>query len=156
RVNLQNLKSGLRVRDADFDLSIEPARTTEGRIEHLGNIRRAHHDDLAARQETIHQAEELSHNALLNLTGYLGALGRNGIDLVDEQDRGRSTCGFFEDLAKLGLTLAVELPHDLRAVEVNEVHTALGCNGARKECLARARWAVQQHAFGREYSETLE
>ena len=64
--------------------------------------------------------------------------------------------GFFEHLAELGLTLAVELPHDLRAVEVNEVHSAFSRHGASEKRLAGARRAVQQHAFRREDAEALE
>ena len=59
---------------------------------------------------------------------------------------------FLEDLAELGLTLAVELPHDLRAVEMNEVHAAFGCYGAGKQGFAGTWRTVQQHAFGRENS----
>ena len=38
---------------------------------------------------------------------------------------------FLENLAELGLTLAVKLAHDLRAIEMNEVNAAFSGHGAR-------------------------
>ena len=66
RVDSKNLQPRLRVRNADFDFAIEAARTPQRGIEHLGNIRRADDDDLAARHEAIHQAEKLRHDALFD------------------------------------------------------------------------------------------
>ena len=100
--------------------------------------------------------EQLRHDALLDLAGDVGALRRHGVDLVDEQDRRRAARRFLEDLAELGLALAVELPHDLRAVEVNEVDAAFGGDRAREQRLARARRTVEQHALRREDAQPLE
>ena len=61
-----------------------------------------------------------------------------------------------EHLAKFSLALAVELPHDFRTVEVNEVHAAFGRYGAGQQSFARARRAVQQDALRRQNSQTFE
>ena len=103
RVNLQDLKPSLSIGNTDLNLSIEPARATERWIQHLGNIGGAHDDDLAAGQEAIHQTQELSHDPLFDFTGHLGAFGRDGVNLVDEENRRRSTRRLLEDLSKLGL-----------------------------------------------------
>ena len=141
---------------ADFDFAIEAPGPPQRRIEHFGNVGGADDDHLAARHEAVHQAEQLRDDALFDLAGHFGALGRDGVDLVDEEDRRRAPRGFLEDLAELGLALAVELPHDLGAVEVNEVHAALGGDGAGQQRLAGAGRAVQQHALRRENAQPLE
>ena len=69
---------------------------------------------------------------------------------------GARRAGFLEDLAELGFAFAIELPHDLGAVEVNEVHAALGGDRAGEQRLARAGRAVQQHALRREDAQPLE
>ena len=62
----------------------------------------------------------------------------------------------FEDLAELALALAVELPHDLRTVEMDEVHAAFCGNGSGKKGLACSWRSAQQHALRREDAEPLE
>ena len=59
---------------------------------------------------------------------------------------------FFEDLAELGFTLAIKLSHDLRAVEMNEVHATLSRYSARQQGLACA-WSGHRAArpSGREF-----
>src|SRR5208337_2544896 len=118
----EDLQTCLSIRNANFDFAIEAARTPQRRIQHLGNVGGADDDDLAARDEAVHQAEKLRHDALFNLPGDLGAFGSHGIDLIDEEDRGRVARRFLKNLAEFSLALAIKLPHDFRAVEVNEVH----------------------------------
>src|SRR5580704_12509574 len=115
-VDPQDLQSRLSVRNADFDFAIEAARTPQRRIKDLGDVGRADDDDLAARDETIHQAQKLSHHPLLYLAYHFGAFGSHGVDLVDKENRRSMSGCFLEDLAKFGFALAVELPHDLGAV----------------------------------------
>src|SRR5580704_1288092 len=139
-MNSENLKPCLRIRNTDFDFAIEAARTSKCGIEYLGNICRTDDDDLSAGHETIHQAEKLCYNALFDLATHFGALGGHRVNLVDEENRRRMACSFFEDLAELGLAFTIELPHDLRAVEVNEMHTALSSHSAGEKRLTRTRW----------------
>src|SRR5208283_1901505 len=130
--------------------------TPQSRVKHLGDVGRTDDDDLAARDKAVHQAEKLRHNALFDLADHFGAFGRHSIDLVDEEDRRRVARRFLEDLAELGLALAVELPHNFRAVEVNEVHAAFRRYGAGEQGLACAWRTVQQHTLRRENSQPLE
>ena len=101
RVDLEDLQPAWRVRHADLDLAIEAARPSQRRIEHLGDVGGADDDHLAARDEAVHQAEQLRDDALLDLADDLGALGRDGVDLVDEEDRRRAARRLLEDLAEL-------------------------------------------------------
>src|ERR1039458_9363842 len=126
RVDPEDLQPCLSIRNANFDFAIEATGTPQRRVKNLGDVGRTDDDDLAACDKTIHQAEKLRHYALFNLASHFGAFGSHGVDLVDKENRRRVARRFLENLAKLGLALAVELPHDLRAVEVNEMHAAFG------------------------------
>ena len=156
RVDFQNLQPRLRVRHADFDFAIEAAGPAERRIEDFRNVRRAHHDHLAARHESVHQTQKLRYDALFDFADDVGALRRDGVDLVDEENRRRMACRFLEDLSELRLALPVELPHDLGAVEMDEVDAALRGDGAREQRLAGAGRTVQENALRREDAEALE
>ena len=155
RVNLQDLQPRLRVGHADFDFAIESPGTPQRRIENFGNIGGADDDHLAARHETIHQAEQLRHHALFDFAGNFGALGSHRVDLVDKKNRGSAARRFFKHFAELGFALAVKLAHDFRAVQGNEVHAAFRRHGARQQGFSRARRAVQQHALRCENSQPL-
>jgi hypothetical protein len=82
--------------------------------------------------------------------------GATGVDFVDEQNRRRAPCRFLEHLSELRLALPVELPHDLGAVQVDEVDAALGRDRAGQQRLAGAGRAVEQHALRRENPQLLE
>src|SRR5438034_429615 len=71
RVDLEDLKPGLRVRDADLDLAIEASGSSERGIKNLRDVRGADHNHLTARHEAVHQTQKLRHDALLDLAGYL-------------------------------------------------------------------------------------
>src|SRR6266852_1125810 len=86
RMDLEDLKPGLGVWDADLDLAIEASGSSERRIQDLRNVRGPDDNDLTARHEPVHQAQELRHDALFDLAGHFGALGCHGVDLVDEKD----------------------------------------------------------------------
>ena len=156
RVNLEDLQPCLGVRDADLDLAIEASRSSERRIQNFGNVRRAHDDDLPAGDEAVHKAQELRDHALLDFAWNLGTLRRHCIYFVDEENRRRAARRFLEYLAELALALAVELPHDLGAVEMDEMHAGFGGYGAGEQRLSGAWRAVQQHALGREDPQPFE
>src|SRR5262245_7822258 len=115
-MDLEDLQACLRVGHADFNLTVETPWPSQCWIQDLGNIRRTDDDDLTARDEAVHEAQELRDDALLDLAGHFSTLRCDCVDLVDEQNRRRPARRFLEDLAEFGLALAVELPHDLRAV----------------------------------------
>ena len=141
-VNPENLQPRLGIGNANFNFAIEAAWTPQRRVEDLGDVGGPDHNDLPARDKSIHQTEKLRHHAFLNLADHLGAFGSDSVNLVDKQDRGSVARGFFENLADLGLALAVELPHNLRAVEMNKVHATFGGYGAGQQSFPRARGAV--------------
>src|SRR5258708_10730836 len=155
-MNSQNLQPGLTVRNSNFNFAVEAAWAAQCRVENLGNVGRANDDDLAAGDKTIHQAEKLRYHALFDFARYFGALGSDSIDLIYKEDGGRMPCRFLENFAEFGFAFAIKLPHDFRAVEVYEVHTALGRNRAGQQGLTCARRSVQQHALRGEDPQPFE
>ena len=104
----------------------------------------------------VEQGQQLGDQPLLGLAGDLAALGRDRIDLVDEDDRRRGLRRLLEHLAQPPLALAIGRAHDLRAGDVEELGRAFVGDGAREQGLAGAGRAVEQHALGRIDAEALE
>src|SRR5215469_10709370 len=57
---------------------------------------------------------------------------------------------------QMRFAFAVELVHDLRAAETEELRVGLIGDGPGDECLAASRWAVQEDAFRRLDAESFE
>src|SRR5690242_25225 len=86
RVNLEDLVSGLGVRHANRDLSIETARAAQRRVDAVRAIGRSHDDDIPASLQPIHQRQKLSDYSLLHLALDTVAFRCQGIDFVKEDD----------------------------------------------------------------------
>jgi len=125
RVNLQNFVSILPVRDTYLDLPIEPPGPPEGGIKAFGPVGRADDDQVSPALEAVHGGEDLGDYSPFYLAGHLAPLRRYCVDLVYEQDAGGVLLGVLEHLPHPGLGLAVELAHDLRAVDGVEVGLGL-------------------------------
>jgi hypothetical protein len=87
---------------------------------------------------------------------HLAALGRDRIELVDEDDRGRVGVRFLEHLAQPLFRFAIGAAHDLRTVDQEEAGVALVGDRACKPRLAGARRPMEQHALGRIDAQPLE
>jgi hypothetical protein len=91
----------------------------------------------------------LGDHSLFDVADHALALGRDGIDLVDEDDAGGLLGGLVENLAEMSLALAVKFVDDFRAVDREELGIGLMCHGTRDQGLAAAWRAVQEDALGR-------
>ena len=78
-----------RARGVDGDLAVEAARATQGRIDQVRHVGGADDGDLAARDQAVHQRQQLGDDALLDVADDVGALRGDGVDLVQEDDRRR-------------------------------------------------------------------
>lgn len=134
---------------ADHDLAVEAARTAQRLVDRVWPVGRGDDDEVGALFQPVHQRQQLGDKALLRLARHMRALGRDRIDLVDEDDRGRSAAGFLEHFAQALFALAIARAHDLRAVDGEELGIALVGDGLCQPGLAGARRAVEQHALGR-------
>ena len=75
------------------------------------------------------------------------ALAADGVDLVDEDDRGGELLRLVEKVADTACADAdVEL-NEIRAGDREELNVCLSCDGLCKQSLARARRAYEQNAL---------
>ena len=150
-MNAENLLAALDVRLVDEHLPIEASRAEQGRIEHLGTIRRAHDDDALARIEAVHLRQELIERLLAFLVAAERALHAHlaeRVELVDEDDARRLAFGLLEQVADAGRADAHEHLDEFRSAEAEKRHVRLAGDGAREQRLARAGRTDEQHALG--------
>mmetsp|Transcript_22949 Transcript_22949/g.54586 ORF Transcript_22949/g.54586 Transcript_22949/m.54586 type:complete len:636 (-) Transcript_22949:718-2625(-) len=155
-LDLQDGQAAVVVRDAEVHLAVEAAEAAERGVDNGRPVGRRHHHDARLRAEAVHEREQLRDDAALDLALRLLALGRDRVDLVDEDDGGRVLLGLLEGLAQVRLRLAGELGHDLRPVDQEEEGARLVGHGARDERLARAGRAEEQDAARRLDADRLE
>ncbi len=82
--------------------------------------------------------------------------GRDGVDLVDEDDRRSVLLRIGEHVAQPLFRLAVELAHDLGAGDVVELRLGFVRDRPCEERLSGSRRTVEEHALGRIDSEAVE
>jgi hypothetical protein len=81
-------------------LPVEASRPQQRGVEVLDPVGGAHHDDLLGALEAVELDEQLVESLiLLAVETVPGALRTDGIELVDEDDRGRVLPRFVEELA---------------------------------------------------------
>ncbi len=144
------------VRDTDDDFAVETAGATQRLVESFGPVGRRDDHRVLPRRDPVEQGEQLGDQPFLGLAAHLAALGRDRIDLVDEDDRGRRLRRLLENLAQPPLALAIGRAHDLGAGDREEPRRAFVRDRARQHRLAGPGRAVQQHALGRVDPEALE
>ena len=155
-MDAEDLAAARLVGHADDDLAVEAAGAAERLVDRFGPVGRGDDDGVLPRLDAVEQGQQLGDEALLGLAGDLAALGRDRIDLVDEDDRRRALRRLLENLAQPPLALAIGRAHDLGPGDVEELGGAFVGDGAREQGLAGAGRAVEQHALGRIDAEPLE
>ena len=97
--------------------------------------------------QPVHQGQQLRHNPLFHLSDHVFAPRRDGVDLIQKDDAGALARGLFEDLAQMGLALAIELMDDLRAAHRIEIGLGFMRDGARDQSLSASRRTMEQYAL---------
>ncbi len=154
----QDLPPPLAPGDPEGDLAVEPAGPPERRVHHVRHVGGPDDHDFPAFHQAVHEGQELGDDPFLDVSHHHGALGRQGVDLVQKDDAGGVPPGLFEDLTQLGFAFPVELVDDLGPVDMDEVGPHLVGDGPSDERLARAGWSGEQDAarwIDAEHSEEL-
>ena len=133
------------VGDADDNLAVETAGTSQCLVNSLGPVGGRDHHKIGARFQPVHQRKQLCDQPLFGFALHLVALWRNRIDLVDKQDRRRSLSRRLKHFAQLFFRFAVSGTHNFGAVDQEKLGFAFVRNRARQPCLAGARRPVQQN-----------
>ena len=152
-MDFEDLAPAGRIGRADEDLAIEPARAAERRIDRIDAVGGADHDDGVDALEPVHQSQELGDGAGVRMRAGLAALGRHGVELVDEDDRGRVMAGLVEHAAQIGLGLARIGADHVGAVDVIEARVDLVGDRAGQMRLAGAGRPVKDDAARRADAE---
>ena len=116
-VDIDDLFAAVLVGHADLQLTIKAAGSAQSRIDGVTAVGCADHDDVVASLHAVEKSQELGYDPALDLTGDVLALGRDTVELVNEDDRWGVGGGLVENLAELLLALPVVLRDNLRAVD---------------------------------------
>ena len=141
------------------DLAVEPARTQQGRIEHVGPIRRGNENDAFIGVEPVHFDEQLVQSllALVVAAAKAGAaVAPDRINFVDEYDAGRVFLRLLEHVAHSARPDADEHFDEIRAGNGKERHVGLAGDGAREQGFPGAGRTDEQDAARNPAAEPLE
>ena len=133
-VHLEDRQALVKVRERHDDLAIEPSRAQQRRVERVGAVGGADHDDTLGAFEAVHLREHLVERllALVVATTETGAaLATDRVDLVDEDDRRCLLAGGLEEVAHTARADADEHLHEVRARHRQEGHACLAGHGTR-------------------------
>ena len=102
RVHLEDSLAPLYVGIVDRDLTVEAARAQQRLIEYVGAVGRSDDDYALVRAEAVHFDKQLVERLLalvVPAAETCSALTADGVDLVDEDYRGRLALGLTEQVA---------------------------------------------------------
>ena len=130
--------------------------TQQRRVENVRAVGRGEDDQAAARVEAVHLHQQLVERLLalvVALPDARAALAADGVELVDEDDRGRRGARLGEQVADAGRADADERLDELRAGDREERGVGLAGGRAREQRLARAGRPDEQRALRRAGAE---
>ena len=150
-VDLQNGLAAADVGQGDVDLAVKAARAQQRLVEDVRAVGRGHDDDALVVREAVELDKQLVERLLALVVAAAEAaasLTADGVDLVDEDDRGGDLLGLVEQVAHAARAHAdVELDK-VRARDRQELDVRLARDGLGQQRFARARRADEQHALG--------
>ena len=158
-VHLQDVAPLVLRRQRHHDLAVEATRAQQRGVEHVGPVGGRHHHDALGGLEAVHLGEHLVERllALVVPAAEAGAaLAADGVDLVDEDDRGRLLACGLEQVAHARGADADEHLHEVGAGDRDERHARLTGDGPRDERLAGAGRTDEQHALRDARADLLE
>ena len=146
-VDLQDGGTFRLVGEGNLDLAVEAARSQQCRVEDLGPVGGGHHHDAGGGVEAVHLGQELIEGLLAFVVGHDRAAPAlaDGVDLVDEDDRGGALAGIGEEVADPRCPDPHEELDEARPGEGQEGHPGLTGHRSGHEGLAGSRWAHHQH-----------
>ena len=107
---MEDLVTAVGVGGAQVDFAVETAETAEGGVDHVGMLGRGEDNDLRSGFDVVHERKQLRDDTSLELALRLLALGRDRVNLIEEDDGGRVGLGVFERLAERTLRLPGAAP----------------------------------------------
>src|SRR5919197_987712 len=136
----------------DGHAAVEAPGAQQRLVEHLGAVGRADDDDAGRGVEPVHLGEDLVERLLALVVAAAEAGGArrprpaDGVELVDEHDRGRGLLGLLEQVAHARGPDADDGLDELRGGHGEERHVGLAGDGAGKQRRAGPGRAREQDA----------
>ena len=149
-VHREDRLAALEVGTVDDDLTVEATRTQQRGVEDVGAVGGREQDHTLLLVEAVHLDEQLVERllALVVPTAEAGAaVTADGVDLVDEDDRGRRGLRLLEEVAHARRADADEHLDEVGAADREERHARLAGDRLGEQRLAGARRAEEQHAL---------
>ena len=143
----------VRIADAEVEQLSKRPGAQQCRVEQIGPVRRAYDKHVvpsssSRRGDAIELGEELRDDAVHDAArvAVCAALGRDRVELVEEDDAGAGVARALEDAPDVGLGLADVHVEQFGALDGEEVERAGGRDCLGEQRLARAWRAIQQDA----------
>ena len=149
RVHEQDRGALALVRERDLDGAVKAAGAQQRGIKGLGAVGGRHHDDARRRVEAVHLREHQVEGLLALVIGgkARAASTPDGVDLVDEDDRGGGLAGVREEVPHARRSDADEHLDEARATQREEGDLGLARHGTRHLGLSRARGPHHEDAL---------
>ena len=144
-VDLEDLRSGLLVGQGELDLSVQASRAEERGVEHIDAVGGREDFDPVVGCEAVQLVEEFQHRSLdfsVSALFTVEAFRAHGVELVDEDDRGRFLLCESEAVTDELGAVADEHLDELGTGELEEGGVGLGSAGSGEEGLAGSGGAV--------------
>ena len=158
-VHAQDLLAPPDVGKRDHDLTVEPSRAQQRRVQHIRPVGRSNYDDALVAVEPVHLDEQLIERllALVMPASKAGAtVAADRIDLVDEDDARSVLLRLVEHVAHARGADPDEHLHEIRAGNREERHLGLARDSLGEQRLAGAGRAHHQHPARDLAAELLE
>ena len=157
-MHLENLQSALARRRLHGDLTIEPTGADERLVQHVDAVRGgdAHHPGVAPEPVELHQELVQRLVAFVVARPARASRSADGVELVDEDDRGRLLLRLREEVADARGADAHEHLDKLGRGEGEERGAGLAGDGPGEERLAAAGGTGEHHALGNLGARRLE
>mmetsp|Transcript_25037 Transcript_25037/g.39792 ORF Transcript_25037/g.39792 Transcript_25037/m.39792 type:complete len:200 (-) Transcript_25037:538-1137(-) len=134
------------------NLSVQPARSQQSRIQRIRSIGRHNHLHIRGLIKSIHLVEELEQNTLhfsIRSSLRIKSLGGNGIHLIHKDNRRRVLFRQTEHIANHSRSLAQIFLHKLGAHHADKRRVSVVCHCFRHHRLAGSWRSIQQHSARR-------
>ena len=158
-VNTQDGLAPLEIRGFNRDLTVKTSRTQQRRVKNIGSVRCRDEDQIRGIIKAIHLNQEL----VESLVAFIGAaaiprtaVATNGVDFIDEDDRGSNLLGARNQVAHArGANTDVHF-EKLGTGNGEEGGIGLSCNCLCQQSLTRSGRTVKQDASGNAGSNLVE
>ena len=135
-----------------MDLTVETARTEQGRVEHVSTVGGSKDNDTAVGTKTVHLREQGVQRVLtLVVTTHRGVTATrtaHSIDLINEDDARRLCLGLLEEVADTTGTYTYEHLHEVGTRHREERDTGLTGHSFGEQGLTGSRRPHEQGALG--------